>query len=146
MIAIKELNNHEKSQWQTLWQDYLAFYQTELPQAITDNTWQKITDDDSPIVGFGAWQGDELMAIAHVTLHEHTWTTKPCCYLIDLFVSPNARGQGIGRAMIEHIYGFAKEKACDRVYWVTKENNVTARVLYDKIATQTDFIQYRKTL
>lgn len=145
-MRIKQLTVTDKNQWHTLWQGYQDFYQTDLPQEVTDSTWQKITADNSPIYGFGAWQGDELIAIAHITLHEHTWTTKPCCYLIDLFVAPNSRNQGIARAMIEHLYQFAKERDCDRVYWLTKEDNTTARALYDKLANKTDFVQYRHNI
>lgn len=34
----------------------------------------------------------------------------------------------------------------DRVYWLTQENNERARKLYDKVAQQTGFIQYKKSL
>lgn len=149
-MLIKPLIASEKMAWQSLWQNYLAFYQTNLPQAITDNTWQKITDDDSPIFGFGAWQGDEqnteLVGFVHVVLHPNTWNDTDCCYLEDLFVSDSVRGQGVGRALIENVYDFAKTKNCNRVYWVTTQDNHTAQALYDKIANKTDFVQYRHNL
>lgn len=150
MLTIKPLQSNDKSQWLALWQNYLIFYQTDLPQAISDNTWQKITDDNSPIFGFGAWQNkdnvEEMVGFVHVVLHPNTWNDTDCCYLEDLFVSERVRGQGVGRALIEHIYNFANAKHCNRVYWVTTKDNYTAQALYDKVAKKTDFIQYRKTL
>lgn len=150
MLTIKPLQSNDKSQWLALWQNYLIFYQTDLPQAISDNTWQKITDDNSPIFGFGAWQNkdnvEEMVGFVHVVLHPNTWNDTDCCYLEDLFVSERVRGQGVGRALIEQIYEFAKTKNCNRVYWVTTKDNHTAQALYDKVAKKTDFIQYRKTL
>ena len=145
-MNIQAFTRADKENWLSLWQGYLDFYQTQLPQAVTDGTWQNIITTDSPIFGFGAWQADKLVGIVHVTLHAHTWTTQPCCYLIDLFVLPETRGQGVGGALIDYIYEFAKNKNCNRVYWMTKEDNATARALYDTLANKTDFVQYRHNL
>lgn len=146
-MQIKPLQQTNKNQWQTLWQGYLDFYQTHLPQATTDNTWQKIVDENSSIYGFGAWQNDDqnekLVGFVHVVLHPNTWNTNDCCYLEDLFVNDKARGQGIGEALIKYVYDFAKTKNCNRVYWVTDSDNITAQRLYEKVANKMDFIQYR---
>jgi GNAT superfamily N-acetyltransferase len=70
----------------------------------------------------------------------------PVCYLQDLFTLPEARGLGVGRALIEAVYEKAREAGSPRVYWTTHETNAQARVLYDKIAERSGFIQYRKVL
>lgn len=147
-MQIKALTQNNKLAWLPLWQGYLDFYQSQLPQVTTDTTWQRLIDDSNPIFGFGAWleiDGQEKMVgFVHGVLHPNTWSTTDCCYLEDLFVSDTARGQGVGRALIEQVYAFAKQKHCNRVYWVTQENNHTARQLYATLATKTDFVQYRK--
>jgi GNAT superfamily N-acetyltransferase len=56
------------------------------------------------------------------------------------------RGKGLGRALIEAVYARAKEAGASRVYWTTHETNRTAMKLYDKLAAQTGFLQYRKNL
>lgn len=148
-MQIKPLTPSDKTAWLPLWQAYLNFYQSELPQATTDTTWQRLTDNNSPIFGFGAWLEldgmKKMVGFVHCVIHPNTWNTTDCCYLEDLYVSETARGQGVGRALIEQVYDFAQNKNCNRVYWVTQENNHTARRLYDTLATKTDFIQYRKT-
>ena len=149
-IKIKFLTFGDKNKWQNLWQCYLNFYQTDLPQSVTDHTWQNITNNNSTIYGFGAWQGnngsEELVGFVHIVLHPNTWNTTDCCYLEDLFVSENLRGKGLGRALIEYVYDFAKSENCNRVYWVTNAENKTAQYLYEKIANKTNFIQFRHTL
>ena len=94
-----------------LWQDYLSFYETALPLSIIEATWRNILDDNVAIYGFGAWERDVLVGFTHVVLHPNTWNTTDCCYLEDLYVSENVRGQGVGRALIEQVYAFANEKA-----------------------------------
>ncbi|MFW2176364.1 MULTISPECIES: GNAT family N-acetyltransferase [unclassified Moraxella] len=140
---IKPLKAQDKQAWLVLWQGYLDFYQTTLPQTTIDSTWQRIIDEHSPIFGFGAWHHNALVGFVHVVLHPNTWNTTDCCYLEDLYVSDSVRGKGVGRQLIEFVYDFAKQKDCNRVYWVTNKTNITAQRLYDKVAKKMDFIQYR---
>ena len=72
-----------------------------------------------------------------------TWTAAPYCYLQDLFTAPEARGLGVGRALIEAVYAAARDAGSTRVYWQTHETNVTAQTLYDAIADKSGFIVYR---
>lgn len=132
--------------WLKLWQDYLAFYKTTLSVDITKSTWQKLHNNDVSIYGFGAWIDDKLVGIAHVVLHPNTWDDTDCCYLEDLYVDAEVRGKGVGRALLEKVYNFANNKNCNRVYWVTQEDNITARILYDTVANKTNMVQYRKNL
>lgn len=76
-------------------------------------------------------------------LHLDTWSEKDYFCLKDSLVETNSRTKGLGRQMIEYIYDFAKQKDCSHVYWLTQEHNQTARLLYDNLAKQTDFVQYR---
>ncbi|WP_198331279.1 GNAT family N-acetyltransferase [Psychrobacter aquimaris] len=145
-VKIKPLTITDYDLWLHLWQDYLKFYETSLPSSTIQNTWHSLLDSDVPIYGFGAWQDDKLVGITHVVLHPNTWNTNECCYLEDLYVTDNVRGQGVGRVLIEQVYAFANDKDCNRVYWTTQEGNTAARKLYDAIATQTDMVQYRKNL
>ena len=66
------------------------------------------------------------------------------CYLQDLFVSPELRGGGVGRLLIEHVYEEAQAAGAARVHWLTHETNSTAMQLYDRIAARSGFVQYRK--
>jgi len=150
-IRITALTEQNFDAWLDLWQGYLTFYETSLPTQITNATWQKLMDSNTPVFGFSAFQNvgldnNKLVGIVHTIIHPNTWNATDCCYLEDLFVSESVRGQGVGRALIEHVYQFASEKNCNRVYWVTQDINQTARRLYDTLATQTDMIQYRKDL
>jgi GNAT superfamily N-acetyltransferase len=65
-------------------------------------------------------------------------------YLQDLFTTPDARGKGVARSLIETVYADADAAGRPAVYWLTQTGNSTARALYDKIATATDFMVYRR--
>jgi len=87
----------------------------------------------------GGWWG-----IVQYLFHRSCWTIGDYCYLQDLFVVPDARGLGAGRALIEAVEQAARAHGASRVHWLTKEDNRTARALYDKLAERSGFIQYRK--
>ncbi len=145
-LKIAPLSKDNYELWLDLWQSYLTFYESSLPLETTNVTWHNVLDSSIPIYGFGAWQEDVLVGITHVVLHPNTWNTTECCYLEDLYVNESVRGQGVGRALIEHVYAFARQQNCNRVYWTTQEDNTAARRLYDTLATKTDMVQYRKSL
>jgi GNAT superfamily N-acetyltransferase len=67
-------------------------------------------------------------------------------YLQDLFVSPQVRGAGIGRKLIEYVYQLAAAHGCARVHWLTHESNKDAMYLYDQVADRSGFVQYRRTI
>ena len=59
-----------------------------------------------------------------------TFLGRPGIYLEDLFVSPEFRGKGIGRAMLAYIAGLAKERGCGRLEWSVLDWNEPAIKLY----------------
>uniref|UniRef100_UPI00106FE08A GNAT family N-acetyltransferase n=1 Tax=Pseudomonas viridiflava TaxID=33069 RepID=UPI00106FE08A len=74
------------------------------------------------------------------------WSIENSCYLQDLLVVPEARGIGVGRLLVEHVYATAKADGCCKVHWLTHETNATAIQLYERIAERPGFIQFRKGL
>jgi GNAT superfamily N-acetyltransferase len=64
------------------------------------------------------------------------------CYLEDIFVAPQTRGKGAGRALIERLAALGREAGWRRVYWHTHENNFRARRLYDQVVERTDYVRY----
>ena len=144
-VAIRTLRPADRQQWDRLWTGYLEFYQTTLPDHVTDLTWRRLLDPEAPIQGFCVEGEDEkLLGIVHYLFHPVTWAAAPRCYLEDLFTAPEARGSGVGRALIEAVYAAADARGADQVYWLTQEFNSVARRLYDQIATATPFIKYKR--
>ena len=94
---------------------------------------------DEPIVPTA-----KLTGIVQYLFHRSTWTPGNYCYLQDLFVADAARGLGVGRALIEAVYDKAKAAGASRVHWLTHTTNAQARILYDQVAENPGFMQYRK--
>jgi GNAT superfamily N-acetyltransferase len=86
--------------------------------------------------------GGRLLGITHFLFHRSTTRIEPVCYLQDLFTAPEARGRGVGRALIEGVCARALEAGAKRVYWQTRQDNATARRLYDQVARHHGFVVY----
>jgi GNAT superfamily N-acetyltransferase len=143
-MIIRPLAPEDETQWREQWAGYLAFYKTALPPAQTALTWARLLDPLEPMSGLGAFEGDELLGFTVTLLHRSTWARVGYLYLEDLFTTEAARGRGVARALIDAVYRHADELGAERVYWVTAADNVTARALYDKVAKEAGFVQYRR--
>jgi GNAT superfamily N-acetyltransferase len=137
-------------QWKPLWDGYNAFYgrsgPTALPDAITQTTWSRFFDAYEPMHALVADADGRLLGLVHYIFHRSTVFLGPTCYLQDLFTAADARGKGVGRALIEGVYERARAAGSPRVYWLTHETNTTARLLYDKVADYSGFVVYRKSM
>lgn len=142
--VIRPLARADRAQWQPLWQSYLAFYNTSVPDEVTETTFARFFNEAEPMHALVAERDGEIVGIVHYIFHRSTWTEGPYCYLQDLFTAEQARGGGVARKLIEAVYERAKAQGASRVYWLTQEGNATARALYDKLAERSGFIQYRK--
>lgn len=140
-ITIRDPLVADEQAWRQLWSGYNAFYEANVPEAVTARTWQRILDPNSPIFCRLA----QVDASRICVLHEGTWTVTPICYLEDLFVSPQFRLAGIGRRLMQDVVDRAGANQWSRVYWHTRAGN-PARRLYDKFAQTDDFVRYRLLL
>jgi len=141
--SIRSLRAKDEAQWRKLWAAYLEFYKADLPPPVTDALFKRLLTG-APHFAFVAERDGEAIGFVHALPHVSTWSLDDYCYLEDLYVSPQARGSGAGRALIEAVYAEADKRGCGRVYWHTENGNKVARALYDKLATLSDFVQYRR--
>ncbi|MEN5259066.1 GNAT family N-acetyltransferase [Pseudomonas protegens] len=145
-IQIRPVTAADHAAWLPLWQAYLSFYETELPDAVTQSTWQRFLDPSEPTHAALAWDGERAVGLVHFIYHRSNWSIENSCYLQDLLVTPDQRGTGVGRQLIEFVYAQAKQDGCAKVHWLTHETNATAIQLYERIAERPGFIQFRKPL
>jgi GNAT superfamily N-acetyltransferase len=147
-LSIRFVTRQDYEQWLPLWDGYNAFYERSGPTAlnpeITAMTWSRFFDAYEPMHALVAERDGKLLGLTHYIFHRSTISIGPNCYLQDLFTSEAARGQGVGRALINGVYEQARIAGSPRVYWLTHQTNHTAMQLYDKVADHSGFVVYRK--
>ena len=65
-----------------------------------------------------------------------TFLAQPGLYLEDLFVLPNLRGRGIGKALLLHLARLANQRGCGRMEWTVLDWNQPAIEFYESIGAQ----------
>jgi GNAT superfamily N-acetyltransferase len=140
VTGIAPLAPGDRAEWEALARGYKAFYRTELPDSAYEETWRALIADER-VHGLAARIDGRMVGIAHYLLHAQTWGPD-ACYLQDLFTAPEARGQGVATALIDAVAEAARARGAAKYYWLTKQDNATARALYDRIAAWKGFLRY----
>lgn len=144
-LTVRALRAEDEPVWRELWKDYLAFYETRVPDSVYASTFARLLGDDQrDFNALIAERDGRAVGLTHYLFHRHAWKVEEVCYLQDLYASPDARGTGVGRALIEAVYKAADAYGAPTVYWLTQTFNDTARQLYDRIGAVTPFIKYQR--
>jgi GNAT superfamily N-acetyltransferase len=116
----------------------LAIYERE-PDAVT------ATEADLLRDGFGenpyyhcliAESDGKPAGFAFYFFNYSTWTGRPGLYLEDLFVNPEFRGLGIGKALLARVAAIAVEKGCPRLQWEVLDWNTPAIEFYQALGAE----------
>ncbi|KAJ3328202.1 hypothetical protein HDU76_010409 [Blyttiomyces sp. JEL0837] len=83
-------------------------------------------------VVFGCWDGVEV-GMALYFFNYSTFLAKPGLYLEDVFVKEDARGKGIGKALLRHLAQIALERGCGRMEWTALDWNTPATDFYKNV-------------
>jgi GNAT superfamily N-acetyltransferase len=143
---IRDATLADEAAFRALWGAYLAFYKVDLAAEVTDATWARLMDPASPVKARLAEVDGQVLGFAVHMHHPSTWVATEDCYLEDLYVAEAARGQGLGRALIDDLIALARDRSWARLYWHTNEGNARARALYDQYVASDGHIRYRLKL
>ena len=142
-IDLRPVSGSDQQRWRELMLAYADFYNVEINDEGLANTWGWIEDEkenfwctlasdsEGRVIGFTQYQ-----------LMHRSLSGSLVCYLSDLYVEPDVRGSGAGRALIDHVFEFARNNNISNVRWLTQDFNATARKLYDTYGEKSDFILY----
>jgi GNAT superfamily N-acetyltransferase len=145
-MKIRQLSKSDYTRWRELWDQYLVFYKHELSESQTQLTFERLTAAEPLIHGLVLEVDGQLVGFAHSSFTSSTWAETKDLYLEDLFVDPDHRGKGYGRALIEATAEFAKAHGSRKLYWQTHKDNETAQNLYRALATKSEFVIYEKEI
>jgi GNAT superfamily N-acetyltransferase len=145
-IRVRPIEASDRERWAELFRGYREFYGLAAHnEAVVDRVWGWLMNDANEVNAFVADRGGELVGIAHYRRFSRPSNGTVGIYLDDLFTAPDARGHGIGRALIAALRSLASDEGRSVVRWMTAEGNTTARRLYDSVATLSPFVTYDLT-
>lgn len=142
-ITIVTAEQQDYTNWLPLWLNYQTFYRTKISEEVTKLTWKRFLTPCEPVYCAVAKYDGQIVGLVHYLFHRSTWTDSNYCYLEDLFVSEDVRGQHIGKQLIEYVQQEAQKHHASRLYWHTHETNLRGQRLYDWVAKKSGMIEYR---
>jgi len=142
-VQVRPLGDKDFFSWLGLFEGYSEFYGSELTDGKALQVWSWIIDKNHPLTGAVAIDDDgAFVGLAHFRAVPQTLSATIGLYLDDLFVAPEHRGAGTGRAIMDFVKQHAKGKGMTRIRLITATDNATAQILYDQVGTRTDWVTY----
>jgi GNAT superfamily N-acetyltransferase len=141
-MIIRPLTPSDRPIWSDLFDAYAAFYKTTVSAQAKDEVWSWIFAETPDFWCDLAEQDGQVVGFTQYQLMHRSLSGQKVCYLSDLYVRPEIRGGGVGRALIDHVISFARSRSIPNVRWLTQEYNYAGRRLYDTYRPKSDFILY----
>ena len=94
---------------------------------------QLLADPATEFLLGGVGAGTAACGVCQLRFRHSVWTSAPDCWLEDLYVEADARGRGLGRALVELAFERAGARGARRIELDTNEDNGAAIALYESL-------------
>jgi ribosomal protein S18 acetylase RimI-like enzyme len=141
--GIRAARPADEAAWRRMWADFIKEGPEPCAEEAPTSVWRGVHDESSPYgLLLAVDEQDRPQGFVLYVIHPWSWSARPACYLLDLYVAPEARGQGKGRALMEALAAQGRREGWLKIYWMTQADNATAQRLYDKFATRSPLVRY----
>ena len=123
---------------------YQRFYETEVDER-NATFFRRFVETDEHGMLLGARDPGDGALVGFACLHWRldTVAAREVVCLHDLYVVPEQRASGVGRALLEASAGVARSRGTSALVWSTAPDNVTAQRLYDRTgAMRSEWVEY----
>jgi ribosomal protein S18 acetylase RimI-like enzyme len=93
-------------------------------------------DGESPVLPHKTRRGPIIVGIALYFFNYSTWYSPLGLYLEDLYVAPEWRGRGVGRALMRELARIAAREGCGRMQWMVLETNEAGIGFYESLGAE----------
>lgn len=141
-LQVRPIAAADEQRWRELFRAYREFYKLEESEEVVSRVWSWLMAGDHGAYALVAELDGTIQGIAHYRYFFSPYVGTKNIFLDDLFTAPDARGRGVGRALIGALTDKAAAEDCGIVQWETADDNHTAQALYDSLATKTTWLTY----
>ena len=133
-IEVRRIDEASLGEVEPLFEAYQRFYEVEEIDRDRNRSFlERFVGTDREGWLFGAYGDDEILGFTCLHRHKSSLRAADTVLMYDLFVAPEARGQGVGRALIEKALEVARDSGAVCLEWSTAPDNTTAQRLYDSM-------------
>ncbi len=110
----------DRAVWEEMFDLYAGFYKTTVSPEAKAEVWGWICAEEPEFWCDLIEDAGRVVGMVQYQLMRRSLSGGHVCYLSDLFVRPEVRGGGHGRALIDHVIGFARARGIANVRWLTR--------------------------
>lgn len=126
-----------------MWRDFVQVGPEPCPPEAPALAFRRALDAASPMRCLIAESAEARpVGFALYVVHPYSWSTRDVCYLLDLYVRPEARGRRHGSALIEEMARIGRAAGWLRINWMAQPDNPLAHALYGKVAKRSPLVRY----
>ena len=139
---IRPIKTEDKKDWEKLYRGYADFYKVEMSDEILTTVWTWLFDQNHEVNGLVYEENSKVIALAHYRKMPSPLRGKYIGFLDDLFVDPEHRGKKIGEKILNELKNISENNRWGLIRWITRNDNVRAKSLYDKVSEKTTWDTY----
>ena len=139
---IREIKLTDKEQWENLYEGYAKFYKVEMNKTILKTVWNWIHDKNHEVEGIVYEINNKIVGLAHYRKMPRPLRGQEIGFLDDLYVDPDYRRKGIGENFLNYLKELSKSRGWNLIRWLTHDDNIKAKSLYDRVAEKTNWDLY----
>ena len=139
---VREIKLSDNEEWEVLYRGYADFYKVEMKDEILKTVWSWLQDRNHDVKGIVYEHENKVVGLAHYRSMPRPLRGKYIGFLDDIYVEPKYRGKKIGEKLIHQLKDISKKNNWDLIRWVTHNDNIRAKSLYDRIAKKTNWDLY----
>ena len=143
---IRDIYLKDKKQWEKLYKSYADFYKVEMNDKILQTVWKWLHDKSHEVNGLVYEVDGNIVGLAHYRRMPSPLRGQDIGFLDDLFVNPEHRGQRIGEKLINKLKEISKSKRWNMMRWITRDDNLRAKSLYNRVSEKTTWDVYELKL
>jgi len=140
--VIRQIKLKDKKDWEKLYRGYADFYKVEMNDEILATVWKWLFDQKHEVSGLVYEEKSKVVALAHYRKMPSPLRGKYIGFLDDLFVDPEHRGKKIGEKILNELKNISQKNRWGLIRWITRNDNVRAKSLYDKVSEKTTWDTY----
>ena len=141
-IMIRHIQLKDKEQWEELYKGYADFYKVEMNDKILQTVWNWLHDKNHELNGLVYEVDENIIGLAHYRRMPRPLRGQDIGFLDDLYVDPRHRGQKIGEKILHKLKEISKSKEWNLIRWITRDDNLRAKSLYDRVSEKTNLDLY----
>jgi len=103
VTTIRPAEAGDEQTWRAMWETFIQSGPEPCAPEAPDHVWAQVMAPDRDIAMLVAArddQADDLLGFVLYLPHPYSWSARPVCYLLDLYVRDDARRQGVGEALM----------------------------------------------